>query len=83
MTNVVIIIDKLGKDYKRPLAIFFLESKIKLHIQGGTFDKSNSIYNYKILICSTVISSHFEQFLCFTQNMPGLHTVAYHQIKIP
>ena len=35
MTNVVILIDKLGKDYKRPLAIFFLESKIKLHVHGG------------------------------------------------
>jgi len=37
MTNVVILIDKLGEYYKRPLAIFFLESKIKLHVHGGGF----------------------------------------------
>jgi len=87
MTNVVILIDKLGKNYKRPLAIFFLESKIKLHVHGGVgrgiFDKSNTIYNYKIQICSAVISTHFNQFLCFTQNMLRLHTLAYHQNKIP
>lgn len=35
MTYVVILIDKLGKDYKRSLAIFFLESKIKLHVHWG------------------------------------------------
>jgi hypothetical protein len=38
MTKVVILIDKLGKDYKRPLAIFFLESKIKLHVHEGGGD---------------------------------------------
>lgn len=35
MTNFVILIDKLENDYNRPLAIFFLDRKIQLHVHVG------------------------------------------------
>jgi len=84
MTNVVILIDKLGKDYKRSLAIFFLESKIKLHVHGGEFLTKVTQFTITRSLFAVLLFHHILTNSCVLHKISwGSILLAYHQNKIP